>query len=506
LSTNTTQPEKPSRSDAARAAARDLVRRLRALIYVLRRAQRMARSSARGAEMVWSEFLDWFHARKFNENTILVWFAALIGVVGGLSVVVFYRLIDLSYWVFFQFPSRFLGGAVTHVHRPVLTALGLGAAWWIMRRLGRGHDGMNVADVQATVAKRGGNIPPRPALARTAASAVTLGAGGSAGSEGPVAVLGSAVGAFLARAFRMSHSRVRVLVGAGAAAAISAAFNAPLAGAFFALEEILGSFAVAAFPPVVVAAVIGSVVARLFLGTQGAFDLAGDYEAPLATEVLLLCPLLGLATALVSVAFIRGHFRIGDKFATMNLPPLAKAAIGGSLVGVAVFASGGALVGQGHLAIPLVLLEGLPWFTLALLVFGKMVTTSITLGAGGSGGLFTPSLYIGAATGAAFAALVQAILPGFDIANSTYMLVAMGAVVAVTQGAPITGLLIVYELTNSHEIVLPLMMTIAISWVIARRFEHDNLNSGWLRRRGVSISHVHDTPAPAPAVATSRQG
>ena len=463
----------------------------------------MARSSARGAEMVWSEFLDWFHARKFNENTILVWFAALIGVVGGLSVVVFYRLIDLSYWVFFQFPSRFLG-SVTHVHRPLLTALGLAAAWWVMRRIGRNHDGMNVADVQAAVAKRGGNIPPRPALARTAASAVTLGSGGSAGSEGPVAVLGSAVGAFLARAFRMSHSRVRVLVGAGAAAAISAAFNAPLAGAFFALEEILGSFAVAAFPPVVVAAVIGSVVARLFLGSHGAFDLAGNYEAPLATEVVLLCPLLGLVTALVSVAFIRAHFRIGERIAAIHLPPMAKALVGGSLVGTAVLASGGALVGMGHLAVPLVLMEGLPWFTLALLVFGKMLTTSVTLGAGGSGGLFTPSLYIGAATGAAFAALVQAILPGFEIANSTYMLVAMGAVVAVTQGAPITGLLIVYELTNSHEIVLPLMMTIAISWVIARRFEHDNLNSGWLRRRGLSISHPHE--APPPAVAASGRG
>lgn len=500
MATEITSPKSSPDKDAEKHNARNVIRRLRSLIYILRRAQRIARTSARGAEMVWGEFLDWFHSRHFNENTILVWFAAVIGVAGGLGVVVFYRLIDLSYWLFFQFPGRWLG-SITHVHRPLLTALGLAAAWWVMRRLGKGHDGMNVADVQVAVAKRGGRIPPRPALARTAASAVTLGAGGSAGSEGPTAVLGSALGAFLAGAFRMSHSRVRVLVGAGAAAAISAAFNAPLAGAFFALEEILGSFAVAAFPPVVVAAVLGSVVARLFLGTQGAFDLAGDYEAPLAAEVLLLCPLLGLIAALVSIAFIRGHFRIGEKIAATRLPPITKALIGGSLVGVAVFASGGALVGEGHMAVPLGLMESLPWFTLALLVFGKMLTTSITLGAGGSGGLFTPSLYIGAATGAAFAALVQTILPGFEIANSTYMLVAMGAVVAVTQGAPITGLLIVYELTNSHEIVLPLMMTIAISWVVARRFEHDNLNSGWLRRRGLSISH-DAAPAPAPAVAT----
>ena len=477
---------------------RDVLRRVRSLLLVLRRAQHLIRTSRRGAEIVWGEFLDWFHARRFNENTILVWFAALIGLVGGLSVVVFYRLIDLSYWLFFRLPGRFIGGEVTHVHRPVLTALGLAAAWWLMQRFGRGHDGMNIADVQATVAKRGGNIPTRPALARTGASAVTLGAGGSAGSEGPVAVLGSAVGAFLARAFRMSHSRIRVLVGAGAAAAISAAFNAPLAGAFFALEEILGSFAVAAFPPVVVASVIGSVVSGIFLGKHAAFDLAGNYEAPLAAEMLLLSPVLGLITALVSVAFIRSHFRIGDAIAGLRLPPLTKALAGGALVGAAVLASNGALVGQGHLAVPLALFESLPWFTLALLVLGKMVITSITLGGGGSGGLFTPSLYIGAATGAAFAVLLHTIA-GIDIATSTYMLVAMGAVVAVTQGAPITGLLIVYELTNSHEIVLPLMMTIAIAWVIARRFEPENLNSGWLRRRGVTISHAHELAVPVAA-------
>src|SRR5690606_36938067 len=135
-------------------------------------------------------------------------------------------------------------------YRPLVTAAGIACAWWIMRRFGEGNDGLNVPDVQRAVARRGGDIPTQPALARTAASAVALGAGGSAGSEGPVAVLGAALGSLLGRMFHFGTGRVKILVAAGAAAGISAAFNAPLAGAFFALEEILGSLAVSAFPPV----------------------------------------------------------------------------------------------------------------------------------------------------------------------------------------------------------------------------------------------------------------
>src|SRR5690606_41543032 len=127
------------------------------------------------------------------------------------------------------------------LYRPLLTGLGIYAAWWVMKRFGRGHDGLNVPDVQLAVARRGGDIPTRPALARTTASAITLGAGGSAGSEGPVAVLGSTIGSFLGRAFRFDAGRVRVLVAAGAAAGLSAAFHAPPPGAVLPPRAILRS-------------------------------------------------------------------------------------------------------------------------------------------------------------------------------------------------------------------------------------------------------------------------
>jgi CIC family chloride channel protein len=239
---------------------------------------------------IWDGFVDWFSRRGLSENAVLLGFAVLIGAAGALGVVAFYKLIDLAYAVFFRLPVERLPLPELAFYRPFLTAAGLYVAWWGMRRIGRGHEGLNVPDVQVAIARRGGDIPMRPAVARTAASAITLGAGGSAGSEGPVAVLGSTIGSFLGRAFKFDPARTKVLVGAGAAAGIAAAFNAPLAGAFFALEEMLGSFAVGAFPPVVVASVVGAIVSRGFFGNHPAFPIPEEYGFGLTRELLVFYP------------------------------------------------------------------------------------------------------------------------------------------------------------------------------------------------------------------------
>ena len=209
-----------------------------------RRRPAMARRIRARTRRGWGALLDRFNRLNLSENAILLVFAVAIGCAAALGVVAFYWLIDLAYHVLFELPDRFLRNIDLLAWRPVITALGLLLAWWIMHRIGHGKEGQNVPDVQLAVARRGGAMETRPALARTAASAVTLGGGGSAGSEGPVAVLGATVGSFAGQLFRFSPDRVRIMVAAGAAAGISAAFNAPLAGAFFALEEILGSLAI----------------------------------------------------------------------------------------------------------------------------------------------------------------------------------------------------------------------------------------------------------------------
>ncbi|OYV66839.1 MAG: hypothetical protein B7Z72_10630, partial [Gemmatimonadetes bacterium 21-71-4] len=213
--------------------------------------QRIGRLLAAG-QGGWDEFVAWFNAREFSENSVLLGFAVAVGILAALGVVGFYEGIDLAYNVFYRWPARYVSPVTVQTYRPAITALGFAGAWWIMHRIGHDHDGMNVPDVQLAVVRRGGYIASRPALARTAASAVTLGSGGSAGSEGPVVVLGAAIASWLGRRFRFEPRRVTVLVACATGAAISAAFNAPLAGAFFALEETLGALSGAAFAPVVV--------------------------------------------------------------------------------------------------------------------------------------------------------------------------------------------------------------------------------------------------------------
>jgi chloride channel protein, CIC family len=448
--------------------------------------------AARHAGGVWDRFADWFNAFHFNENTILLGFAVAIGLAGGLGVVAFYRLIDLAFWVLYLTPAVFLTQSGILAYRPLLTGIGMTLAYLIMRGPGRGHEGLNVPDVQRAVAREGGRLPLRPTLARTAASAVTLGSGGAAGSEGPVAVLGAALASFLGRAFRFDPARTKIMVAAGAAAGISAAFNAPLAGAFFALEEILGSLAVGAFPPVVVASVVAAVVSHSFLGNNPAFPVPEEYGYALQRELMIFYPFLGVIAGLVGVLFVRVFFATETIVRKLQGPRWTAAFLGGLLVGVLVLLSKGMLVGHGHLAVHLDVFGGMSWTSLALLALGSILATSITLNFGGSGGVFTPSLYVGAATGGAFGVALTGLFPGLGLRPEAYALVGMGAVVAASTSAPITGMLLVFEMTNDYEIVLPLMLTTVIANLVARRLEPDSLYSGWLRRRGERLQHGAD--------------
>jgi CIC family chloride channel protein len=373
-----------------------------------------------------------------------------------------------------------------------VTAAGIATAYWFMRYVGRGHDGMNVPDVQLAVVRRGGIIKLRPALARTAASAITIGAGGSAGSEGPVVVFGSAIGSLVGRSFGFSAERLRVLVGAGAGAAISAAFNAPIAGAFFALEEILGSLAVTAFPPVVVASVMAAVISRAIFGNHPAFPIPVEYSYGLTREVFLFFPLLGVLTGAVAALFVRVFFGAESVVKRLTLPRWVTPLVGGALVGLLVVASHGLLVGYGHLSVRLEVFGRMPWYALGALALGSILATSITLNTGGSGGLFTPSLYVGAATGGAFGVALAQLLPNASIRPEAYAIVGMGALVAASTHAPITGILLVFEMTNDYALMLPLMLATVISYLVARRLEPDSLYSGWLRRRGERIEHGTD--------------
>lgn len=440
----------------------------------------------------WQVAMAWVERRAFDEQTVLLVFAVVCGVVAAVGTVGFYWAIDGAYAAFFRWTAVDVPLVPHLLYRPIATAVAVAAAAALWRRVGAGDDGLTVPDVQRAVVRHGGRIPLGKAIGRTLASVITIGGGGSAGSEGPVAVLGAAVSSRVARLFRFTAPRRRVLVGAGAAAGISAAFNAPMAGAFFALEEVLGAFRGDHFAPVVVASVAAAVISRAMFGDHPAFELPRHYGYDGSLEVLWAFPWLGVACGLVAVLFVRSHFGMADRFTTWRQRSVAARWLpwgAGFAVGVAVTASSGVLVGEGHLAIPLDRFATTSAWALVALAVGKMLITSLTLQGGGSGGVFTPSLFVGAALGSAWATFLHQFVPGFTSAPEAYALVGMGAMVAATTGAPITAALLVFEITGDYAIVLPLMVCVALSQLIARRFTPDTLYSGWLRRQGELLEH-----------------
>ena len=439
---------------------------------------------------VWERIVEWVHDRDLDEGAPLMIVGAVIGAVAGLGIVGFYSMIDVAYAVLTAFPQRqvpWLGQAILQV---VLTSFGLWLAWFIVRRAGVA-EGQNVPDVQRAVAKRGGVIAGRPVAARTLASAVTLGAGGSVGSEGPVAVLGAAVGSSLGRRLGFQSRHLKILVGCGAAAGIAGAFNAPFAGAFFALEEILGSFSVGAFSPVVISSVVGALTVRSFLGSHPAF-LVPTFVDVHPVENALLYPLLGVACGLASALYARLDALAPRVMRRVPGPDWVRPLAGGAIVGVIVVSSGGFLSGNGHLAIPQQVFGELAWYLLIGLALAKIVATVVTLGSGGSGGVFTPAMFIGASLGGGLGALVSKAFSNHLVHPGAGALVGMAGLVSGATRAPLTAIFIVYELTNDSAYVVPLMIVSVVSYVTARRFAAHGLYDGWLAARGEHLAHGVD--------------
>jgi len=448
------------------------------------------RALPRFGRRTWARLLERAALKEWDEGGVLMAFGVAIGVAVGLAVVAFYRLVDLAYFAFAEFPARRLDVLGNALYRPLLTAAGLWAAWFVVRRL-RLPDGQNVPDVQLAVAKRGGEVPLRPVAGRTVAAAITLGSGGSAGSEGPVAVLGAALGSSLGRLFRFDGRHRKILVGCGAAAGIAAAFGAPFAGAFFALEEVLGSFSVGAFSPVVVASVVGSITARAFLGDLPVVDVPAYGGVP-PLVVLLLYPVLGIACGAVSAFYVRVFFGAQALAARAAGPPWLRPLVAGALVGAVALTAASLVTGHGHLRIPMGELAQLTWWALLGLALAKIVMTAATLAGGGSGGVFTPTLFVGAAFGAGLGALVGQLLPDAGTSVVRWGLVGMAGLIAGATRAPITAIFMVFEITDDYGLVLPLMLVSVLAYATSLRLAPHGLYDGWLARRGEHLAHGAD--------------
>lgn len=345
----------------------------------------------------------------------------------------------------------------------------------------RGH---GVPEVMLAVAHHRGMIRGRVAILKAIASAISIGSGGSAGREGPIVQIGSAVGSAIGRRMRMSPELVRMFVACGAAGGIAASFNTPIAGVIFALEVILRDFAGRAFATVVISAVTASVVSRTLLG-QDAFFTVPPFELGGSVELLLYVG-LGAIGAFVARAFVVTLYAFEDGFDALPIPAMLKPALGGLLLGALAYFLPEVL-GAGHDPIEEALHGNLVPATLALLVVGKILATSFTLGSGGSGGVFAPSLFVGAMFGGWFGHGAAALFPTLGIEPGAYALVGMGVVFSGGTWAALSAILIIFEMTQNYGLMLPAMIGCVTATLVARRIAPDNVYTLKLRRRGIDL-------------------
>jgi CIC family chloride channel protein len=325
------------------------------------------------------------------------------------------------------------------------------------------------------------------------ASALCIGSGGSVGREGPIVQIGSAWGSTLGRLFRLPESRLRVLVACGAAGGIAATFNAPLTGPFFAMELILRDFAVESFGAVVLASVTASVIGRAAFGTTAFLDLP-MFSVRSPWEYLLFV-LLGAVVGGVGVLFTRVLYWIEDLCDwAWRFPEWLRPAVGGLLLGGLLLVLP-QMYGVGYPVLQNAVEGKYVLGLLVLLLVGKIVATSLTIGIGGSGGVFAPSLFIGAMAGTAFGEVAHVALPGIAGSPGVYGLIGMGAAFAGAARAPITAVIVLFELTGEYTIILPLMAAIVIATLVSRTLSGDTIYTLKLRRRGIDLD-----AKPEPAV------
>ncbi|MBW2249639.1 MAG: chloride channel protein [Deltaproteobacteria bacterium] len=412
--------------------------------------------------------------------------AVFVGLAGGFGAVGFRYLINFFQSVAYGSDGNLLDLVQSipwylRVSVPALGGLVVGPLVYFLAREAKGH---GVPEVMEAVALKSGLIRKRLVIIKALASAICIGTGGSVGREGPIVQIGSAIGSTIGQMLKISADRMRTLVGCGAAAGIAATFNAPIAGSMFALEIILGDFGLATFSPIVISSVIATAVSRHFLGDAPAF-IVPAYELVSAWEFPLYV-LLGLFCAVVAVTFIKTLYRMEDIFDGLKFPEYLKAVTGGIILGVIslLFPQ---ILGVGYGAIDLSLGQSYAWWLLLVLVMCKILATSITIGSGGSGGIFAPSLFMGAMAGGFFGTVVHILFPSVTASPGAYSIVGMGAVVSATTHGPLTALLMLFEMTGDYKIILPLMITCIISSIAGRQFFKESIYTLKLVRRGINL-------------------
>lgn len=422
-----------------------------------------------------------------NEHLLLVGLALVVGCVAGSAVIAFREAIQFVQLSSFGITTSMLARYDISVEPwklitiPAVGGLIVGLITWKFMPGGRNQ---GVADVVEASAMRAGHMSSRVGIVSAVCSALSIGTGASVGREGPAVHLGASLAGLIARKLHLSRSLSRTLLGCGVAAAVSASFNAPIAGALFATEVVVGQYALKTFAPIVVASVAGTALSHIHFGEVSAFLLGDNYITSFWEFPAFIG--LGVVAAVAAIVLMQSIFLAQQLSEKVDIPVWIKPAIAGAIVGViAIWLPQILSVGYGFIEWAI-----LGQFEIKLLIaigIAKIFATALCLGFGFSGGVFSPALVLGAAVGSSYGLIAADVFPELASGVGVYTVVGMGAVAAAVLGAPISTTLIIFEITGDYKLSLAVMLAIVVSTELTHNLFGASFFAETLRRRNVDL-------------------
>ena len=430
-----------------------------------------------------------------GENVRMMIIATCIGLMTGISIILFRSVVEGVEVILFEGGKKLLGIHLGGWHLlllPLIPMTGMVLLIPLSLLFPGEVNGYGFTKFLRKVNLEGGYIKARTIFLKLISTALTIGTGNSAGVEGPIAAIGGAIGSQVGQISRVSGARMKVYIAAGCAGGIAGIFNAPLAGIFFASEIVLlGTFEISSFSALVIASAISTVVTRAWYGENPAFSIPAYHLINPFVE-LPIYTVMAVITGLIAVFHIRIFYFIRDQYQALPIHPQLKPLTGAFIIGCIGMAYP-QIMGNGYNFIESVLNGSGTLPILVALIFLKIIATAITLGSGGAGGVFAPALFIGAMIGGAFGYLANMLSPTMTADPGAYATVGIGTFLAAATHAPMTATFLLFEMTGNYTIIVPIMLTSIIGTMVAKKFNKDSIDTVDFTREGIDIHEGRET-------------
>ena len=434
-------------------------------------------------------------SKKFvpGENSLMVLIATFIGIVAGLANICFRTVLEFVHHTIFLQGYDFVSqGGWKILLLPLIPMSGVALLIPLAILFPGEIYGYGFTKFLRKVNIRGGSMKFRKNILKIISCSLTIGTGNSAGVEGPIAQVGGALGSLVGQFTHVSSDRMKVYVAAGCAGGVGAMFNAPIAGVFFAAEIVLlGTYEISSFSVLVISSAMATVVSRAYYGATPAFPIPEFHLVNPLAEIPLYM-IMGLIMGALAVVHIYVFYEVRDRFAKLKINQHLKPLLGAFIIGICamVFPE---IMGDGYHYIKDVLAgNGVMW-VMAILIFLKIFATAVTLGSGGSGGVFAPALFIGSVIGGAYGSIVHFLFPANTASSGAYAAVGIGAFLAASTHAPLTAIFLLFEMTGDHLIIIPIMITSIIGTVVSSWLNHDSIDTVDFTREGIDIHEGRET-------------